>query len=480
MGDSWVRDEFLSADLGDERLNRRLMTISERFAQSPVSPINQACDDWTETKAAYRFFRNDNVAYRDITKGHCIATKERCREYPTVLAIQDTTYFNYSQHPQTQGLCPLSRNKGKHRADIVTLGLIMHSTFVVNTEGLPLGIADQKIYSRPRPAEPVDPTPKRYRNAKLPIEKKDSYRWLESLENTCANLSDIQGRVVTICDREADMYDLFFCATQLNAPLVVRANYDRAVNKRARYSEITGEKLWPLLQSKKCAARIQVQIPKQEGHEARIASCEVKFSNFVMNVPINYCEGRLKKPVDLNLHAVHVAELNCPEKHEPIDWMLITNIPIENREEALEKVGWYCLRWRIETWHKVLKSGLQVEECRLSTAARLTRYLAVMSVVAWRIFWITLIARVAPQASSYMFLNELEWKILAAKFHKLAKSDKNQSTPTLEQSVRWIAQLGGFLARKGDKQPGIMHVWRGMKKLAAMIEGAQLVREIYG
>lgn len=189
MDKSWVEEEFLATDLGDERLNKRLMTISERFAQSPVSPINHACDDWTETKAAYRFFRNDSVTYQDITKGHTVATTQRCREYPTVLAIQDTTYFNYSKHPHTQGLCPLSRNKGKHRADIVTLGLVMHSTFVVSPDGLPLGIADQKIYSRPKPTEPNDPTPRRYRNAKLPIEEKDSYRWLEALENTTANLS---------------------------------------------------------------------------------------------------------------------------------------------------------------------------------------------------------------------------------------------------------------------------------------------------
>jgi hypothetical protein len=478
MEASWTNNEFFSADLGDERLNKRLSIISERFAQSPTSPINHACDDWAETKAAYRFFRNEKIAYKEITKSHIAATKERCRDYSTVLAIQDTTYCNYSQHPKTKGLCPLSRKKGIHQNDLVTFGMIVHSTFIVGSDGLPLGIADQKIYSRPQAAEQMDAKTKKLLKDRLPTEDKDSYRWVESLENTSENLAGIQSRVVTICDREADMYDLFLRAQQLNTLFVVRANYDRTVNKKSRHSEITGEKLWDMLKQQKCEATIKVKVPKQKGHTARTATCKVRFSDFLMNVPMNYYEYKLKNPPDLNVYAVYVSEINCPEGCESIDWMLITNIPILDREHALEIVAWYCLRWRIETWHKVLKSGLQVEECRLSTSERLIRYLAVMSIVAWRILWVTLVARVSPDASCCIFLNEFEWKILAAKFNKTCKL--NLKEPTLEQSIRWIAQLGGFLARKADNQPGITHIWRGMKKFAAMLEGAALSKVIYG
>ena len=478
MDASWTYNEFFSADLGDERLNKRLSTIAERFAQSPISPINHACDDWAETKAAYRFFRNEKIAYKEITRSHIAATKERCRDYSTVLAIQDTTYCNYSQHPKTKGLCPLSRKKGKHKDDMVTLGMIVHSTFVVGSDGLPLGIADQKIYSRPQPAEPMDAKMKKSLKDRLPTEDKDSYRWVESLENTTKNLAGTQNRVVTICDREADIYDLYLRAQQLTVPLVVRANYDRTVNKKSRHSEITGEKLWDVLKRQRCEATIKVKIPKQKQYDARTATCRVRFFDFLMNVPMNYCDYHQKRPPNLNVYAVYVSETACPEGFEPIDWMLITNIPILNREQALEIVAWYCLRWRIETWHKVLKSGLQVEECRLSTSERLIRYLAVMSIVAWRIFWVTLVARVSPDASCRIFLNESEWKLLAAKFNKICK--RKLKEPTLEQSIKWIAQLGGFLARKGDKQPGITHIWRGMKKFAAMLEGAALSKVIYG
>lgn len=479
MNESWANNEFFSADLGDERLNKRLSIISERFAQSPQSPINTACDDWAETKAAYRFFRNDKVNYQEITKSHIAATKERCRDYSTILAIQDTSYCNYSPHSQTKGLCPIARKKGKHKDDIVTLGLVMHSTFVVGIDGLPLGIADQKIYSRPQPAEPLNAKTRRARNDRLPTEDKDSYRWVESLENTYANLNDVKCDIVTICDREADMYDLFLRAKQLDAQTIVRANHDRTVDKKSRYSEITGLKLWDLLKNQSCKANIQVHIPKQKNPTKRSANCEVRFSPFIMNIPGNYCEGNnIKNPEDLKLYAVYVSETNCPDGFEPIEWMLITNIPILNGEQALEKVAWYCLRWRIETWHKVLKSGLQIEECRLSTSERLVRYLAVMSIVAWRIFWITLVARTSPDASVDHLMDETEWKLLAAKFSKTGKHKLQK--PTLGQSIRWIAQLGGFLARNGDKQPGITHIWRGMKKFAAMIEGAELANEICG
>ena len=425
------------------------------------------------TKAAYRFFRNEKVKCKEITNSHIRATKERCREYSTVLAIQDTSYCNYSLHPKTKGLCPLTRLKGKHQEDSITMGLIMHSTFVVGTDGLPLGIADQKIYSRPELSKNLNAKEKREFNKSLPSEEKDSYRWIESLENTHVNLSsDTKCHVVTICDREADMYDLFLRAQQLKESFIVRANYDRRVNKKSRHSEITGEYLWELLKNQPCASKIQIRIPKQKNIAERTASCEVRFSQFTMNIPEKYCQGKQENPTDLNLYAIYISEMECPQGYEPIDWMLITNIAVLKSGQAIEKVTWYCLRWRIETWHKVLKSGLQIEKCRLSTLDRLIRYLSIMSIVAWRIYWVTLIARITPDASCRIFLNDTEWKILAIKFTK--SSVHQMKEPTLEQAVKWIAQLGGFLARKSDKQPGITYIWRGMKKLAAMLEGFQI------
>ena len=158
--------------------------------------------------------------------------------------------------------------------------------------------------------------------------------------------------------------------------------------------------------------------------------------------------------------------------------MLLSNIPIQILDDALEKIKWYCFRWRIEIFHKILKSGLKVEACRLESAERLIRYLTVMSIVAWRIHWLTLIARVAPTLTAQLFLDKLEWKILFKKIHP--QKEIPDQPPSIEQITIWIAQLGGFLARKGDGKPGIIHMWRGLNKFAHIIEGVQLARNIYG
>ena len=449
----------------------------ERFTDSPVSPINQACDDWSETKAAYRFFRNDKVQYQDITKGHQQAITNRTNTVKTILAVQDTTYFTYS-HPQTTGLCKLTKNKGKQKNEIPVVGLIMHSTLLVDTDGLPLGVSNQQIYSRPQISEEKKDLKKRSHNAALPTKEKENYRWIKALEETVEQLSEKREQVITICDREADMYDLFLRSKELNTHVLVRACQNRKVNKKYPYSEKTGQKLWELLENKDSKGTITIDIPKRDRIPARKAECSVKYTKFVMNHPINHFEKHTKKLPSIPLHAVYVSEEKTEENEDAIEWMLLTTLPVESIDQALEIIHWYCLRWRIETWHKILKSGLRVEDCRLATSQRLIRYLAVMSIVAWRIFWVTLISRVAPNASCYVFLNDIEWKILYRKFQKGKKVPKNE--PTVNQCVHWIARLGGFLARKKDGEPGIIYMWRGLKYFAAMVEAVIDNQDTYG
>lgn len=169
------------------------------------------------------------------------------------------------------------------------------------------------------------------------------------------------------------------------------------------------------------------------------------------------------------MHAVYAYEIKPPEQEEPVEWMLLTNLPVSNFQEALEKVRWYCLRWRIEMYFKVLKSGFKVEDCRLASADRLVRYLTVMSIVAWRLFMITLIARTDPQTPCTAFLSALEWKVLFRRVNKGTSLPEN--APSMGEVVVWIARLGGFLARKSDGRPGTVTLWRGWKRLTDLTEG---------
>jgi len=466
--DGWAAEEMGQVALGDKRLNTRLISICERFSEAPECPINQACEDWAETKAAYRFFGNHDVNATDILEPHRQMTAKRARPYKTILAIQDTSYFVYTRHAKTKGLGRMSLKKGKNVAKIYSNGLIMHACLGVTTDGLPLGLLDQSVFVRKLLSA------KRRRLADVtPIEKKESYRWLKSLRNTHAITDDTQ--VVTVCDREADAYELFALSDQLRSPVLVRANVDRAINRKSRYAEKDVANLWGFMQNRPAAGTKTIEIPERKAtahakaRKARTAILTIKFGAFNLSPPRNHLKHRRTHLADLPMYAVYAYEVDPPVDEEPVEWMLLTNLPVTTFAEACEKVAWYCLRWRIEMYFKVLKSGFNVEDCRLATADRLTRYLTVMSVVAWRLFMITLIARTAPETPCTEFLSDTEWKVLFRCVNKGKPLPHN--APAVRDVVIWIARLGGFLARKHDGMPGTLTLWRGWKRLADLTDG---------
>lgn len=473
----WAKSEFGGINLGDKRLTDRLVKITDQFSTSTESPINKSCENWGDTKAAYRFFQNDNVEYTDIIKCHAQSTKRRAASDNVVLAIQDTTYFNYTNHPKTTGLGLLSRFTGKHKKDILTLGLYMHTTLAINTDGLPLGLLDQKISSREILSKEKSELKKRSHNTALPIEDKESVRWLNSMEKTASIFSDQDKKIVTVADREADIYDLFALAERINTYYLVRASKNRKVNKTAIHSEISGDFLWDLMDDVAVSGKIEINVPRKGDEPKRKACCRVKYTKVSVLPPRHY---KGKKPISgsLAMYVIQVLETNPPSGVKEIEWVLCTNIPVKNYNDSIEKVKWYCLRWRIEEYFKVIKSGFNVEGCRLQSADRLVRYLAVVSVVAWRVFWLTLVSRTSQNTNTHEFLGDTEWKVLFVKYNSSHKIPK--TPPSLKQLTIWVARLGGFLARKGDGSPGIKHMWRGLKRLSDIVDGVYMKGAICG
>lgn len=467
----WAMNEFSELDLGDKRLSNRLIQLCESFSESPESPINQACADWAETKAAYRFFQNDKADASKIMKAHALKTAKRAKEHGTVLALQDTSYLIYTSHQATTGLGKLTVLKGKNVYKFESQGLLMHSCLAVTTEGLPLGLLDQQIFAR----KTVTPSSKQVGNT-TPIEEKESFRWLESLRASKQLLRDTQ--VVTVCDREADIYEFLQLSTRLEAPVLLRAKTDRPVNKRSMYQEGEIVTLWKRLKQEVSAGTFTVEVPVRKpgkhtkARDARTAELEIRFCSFNLNPPKRLS---IQTP-DLKMSAVCVSEKHCPTGVEPIEWMLLTNLEVNDIEQAFEKVKWYTLRWRIEMFFKVLKSGFNVEKCRLSDAQRLIRYLTLMSIIAWRLFMITIIARTDPELPCDQILSENEWKVLYLRVHK--KKTLPTKIPKIAEAVVWIARLGGFLARKNDGQAGTLTLWRGWKRLADLTDGYLLNQEI--
>ena len=473
---SWAAEEFAEVRLGDKRLEARLIKLFDRFSDAPESPINQACADWAETKAAYRFFQNEHVEVSEILAAHRCKTVQRAQKHQTVLAVQDTSYFVYTSHPKTEGLGKMSLKKGKKVKKIYSNGLLVHTCLAVTTEGLPLGLLDQKIFARKLRSRKAGKGKGSKPHDHLPIEEKESYRWLEALEHTKEAMGDTN--IVTVCDREADLYDFFKCSHQIGAPVLVRASADRTINRNSRYAEKGVVKLWEHIGQQPETGSYTVDIPKRsktkhcKEREARTATVAVRFGSFLFNPPRNSATHKAEHLPDIEMNAVHVLEPNPPDGEDPVEWMLLTNLPVGSFEEAYEKILWYCLRWRIEMYFNVLKSGFRVEACRLGHADRLARYLTVMSIVAWRLFMITLIARTAPATPCSTLLADQEWKVLFLKATKNKPLPKKP--PRIGDVVIWVAKLGGYLARKSDGPPGTITLWRGWKRLADLTEGWNL------
>jgi len=477
----WAAEEFAAVDLGDKRLDARLKRMCDRLSESPESPINQACEGWAETKAAYRFLQNDNVDARAIMAAHRSKTAERVRKHKTVLAIQDTSYLVYTKHTKTKGLGKISLKKGHNVGKIYSKGLVMHNCLAVTTDGLPLGLLDQKIFARKFRSEDERGRSRQGRRIQdvLPVEEKESCRWLESLSKTKATVGET--RVVTVCDRESDFYDFFNLSDQIGAPVLVRARVNRTVNKKSWYAEKDTVKLWDHVRNQPEVGSFTIDIPKKnktkkvKARDARTATVIMRFASFRFSPPRNNVKYAGQEMPSIEMYAVYVFEPNPPDGAEPVEWMLLTNLAVKTFNEAYEKVLWYCLRWRIEMYFKVLKSGFRVENCRLEHAKRLQRYLTIMSIVAWRLFMITLIARTDPDTPCTELLAGHEWKVLFLKVNKNKKLPKKP--PSVGKVVIWIARLGGFLARKGDGLPGTITLWRGWKRLADLTDGWNLASQ---
>jgi len=444
---SWCEEELSTVDLGDKRLDWRIREVATKLAAQPMASINQACEDWADTKAAYRLFANQRVTDEKILKPSQQRTRERMQEYALVLAVQDTTFLDYTRHFKTQGLGPI----GTQQQNLS--GLVMHSTLAFTPAGMPLGLLTQEIWARSEEEEQLTDEERK----KRPIEEKESYKWLKALQET-VHWTPSGVQVVTVCDREADIYEFFVEAQEAKTGLLVRAAQNRAV------MDAEMGLLWDRVEGAVPVRYLKVQVPAKAKEPAREAVVSVRFRSVKLRPPWRpKVEGR--DPLSpVLLDAVLVQEVEPPAKMTPVEWMLLTNVPVHSAEDAVERVCWYRQRWPIEVFHKVLKSGCKVEDCRLGKGERLIPYLTLSSIIAWRLYWLTHINRHFPDASCIAILADHEWRALYATIHRTSTPPKEM--PTVRQAVRWIAQLGGFLGRKGDGEPGPTVTWRGWQRLS--------------
>ena len=444
--ESWSEQEFGNADLGDSRRTQRLIELAEQRGCQPNASIAQSCGDNAATKAAYRFYENEAISMTAILSSHQQATQRRMNQESVVLAVQDTTQLDYTSHPATEGLGTLHKKKQR--------GMLMHTTFAVTPERVPLGIIHQQIWTRP-----AEDFGKKHKRKQLPIQEKESQKWLTSLEATSHMQKELPNtRVVSVGDREADVYELFTSSHQLSQDVLVRAAWDRKVEHPENY-------LWSFLESQPVAGQLTITVPRKGKQPARQAELSIRYAKVTLHPPWR------PKPVELapiTLWAVLAHEDHPPEGVEAVSWLLLTSTPVNSFQEACERIQWYTCRWLIEIYHKVLKSGCRVEERQFSTVENIKRYLAVDNVVAWRVVYLTMVGRETPDMPCTAILEAHEWQALYCFIHKTSKPP--DAPPSLKQATRWIAQLGGFLGRKGDGEPGVIVLWRGLQRLHDIVD----------
>jgi len=463
-GASWIDAELAGCALGDKRLCDRLRWLLHQLEGAMGAPLPLACQDWANTKAAYRFFSNERFGEDAILAGHFQSTASRfAATTGLVLVVQDTTEFSFRwARPETIGAigrASTGRDRNGNPRTYTQCGLLMHSSFVVTTEGLPLGLAAAQFWTR-KEFKGTNALKRQVNPTRVPIEEKESIRWLSSLEQSSALLGDPE-RCVYVGDRENDIYEFFCAARETGTHFLVRTCVDR----------LAGD-------GRRTVARVMARVPVAGQHRIEVTAEDGTVAEAVLR--LRYKRVRILPPIGkqkrypaLDLTVIHAREARKPRGRERVEWKLVTDLPVASPEGAIEKLQWYAQRWKIELFHKILKSGCRVEAARLRTADRLAKLIAVFCILSWRIFWTTMLNRIAPDAPPQSALTKAEITVIdrAVRDRPTVPAEK-----TLSHYLMKIACLGGYLARSHDRPPGNIVMWRGWSRLMDMMLGADLVQ----
>lgn len=388
------------------------------------------------------FWGNERVSHEAIIEVQRAETLLRMREADKVLLVQDTTSFNFSHHPATAGLGPLENPYCR--------GFLAHSTLAVSRVGVPLGLLEQQVWVRYD-----EETGKRHQRHQRPFEEKESYKWVKGLPQADETNSG-QGYVV-VCDAEAHIYEFLDEMAEQEFDFIVRAADARGFTE-------AGQALFASISQQTVQQRFTLSLKRRPDREARAAELELRFGPVTLKRP-QRATGRSET---LTVLVVDVVEPHPPAGEAAVHWVLLTSLPVLTIEQAQQIVQWYSYRWLVERFHFVLKSGCKLEASQLRQEAGLERLLAVYSLVAWKLLWLTYQARQTPEVPCTVALQPTEWQALYAFIHRTQSLP--DTPPSLRQAVRWIGQLGGFLARKGDGEPGVKVLWRGWTRLQDIVQ----------
>jgi hypothetical protein len=429
--DDWVEEEFANLDIGDKRLDRRAGAVLRTLMRDPESSLLKAFQSRAELAGVYRLLSNELVDAKDFVQCHSGETLKRASAFERVLCLSDTTFISYPHRSLIDGMGPFKKRKDN--------GFFLHVDFAVSDQGVCLGTVNWQDFVRDRALN------KRKTQAKRPVKDKENQRWINSYEAVDKAQKQLaaQGVATRLCyvtDREGDFYELLARAASGSADFLIRARTTRLLPSGLHIGERPdqGARL----------GSVSFDMPARRGVKARHVSQSV----YSQRVSISARRGPQRtEPVELTV--LWLMEDNVPADQSPLNWILLSNLPVTTPQQARTLVDWYRLRWRIEMLFDVLKNTCQVERLQLRSAEGIQKLCALYLIVSWRILYLMTLSRESPELPATTCFAEDELKLLTAS-QSIWSRKRLPAPKTLGQAVSALARLGGYLARKNDKPPG--------------------------
>lgn len=431
--ESFWEKELCDSKLPDERFRKNLVQMCISLERKPGLSFSSACGP-NIRKSAHRLFSKEESI--DIQSGHRKSTIERSKEESLILVCEDTTDLNYHGHQKTEGLGNLG---GRYPVS----GLNMHTAMVVSEKGQPLGLIGQHIWA------PSVREGKKKNYNKIPIEEKESYKWIRTKNWVKEHFETPKQKVLIIGDREADFYEHFKYPRSNHIDLLVRARY---LNRKVEYCG-RSMKLSQVANEAKKLGELEVEVQRQKNRKARKATLSIT------RAAIKIKSSKPKEAGEVDLYLIHIKEED-QRVSDPIDWYLLYSGQITGLNQACEMVKHYKTRWLIERFHYVLKSGMKIEALQFDNFTRLKHALQVCSLIAWKTMWTSNIAKVEPEKAAIKYFDKIEIEIL--------ENYTNKKISTTKDYILGLGTLSGFVKSKKQPLPGEKLIWQAIKLLKAI------------
>jgi hypothetical protein len=439
---TWINANFEGLELDDKRRVKRLKKIATKMLEYPEASIPQQMESWSDTKAAYRLFNTNSITFNRLQMPHRAKTKKLAKESEKpILFIQDTTDLDFTKYPETEELGPIGNHEGR--------GLMMHTCLAVEYDKkMPrlMGLPMQQIWRRKE---------KPYIKNETRTERNNRHTEAKIWATTLRRIGNPpKGKKwIEIGDRANDIFEFMDYCRQSGWNYVFRVCQNRRIKINKEITSINQTlALLPEMGTATITKRIKGKTKKQE------IKLSISYQEIEVIPPARF-KGKIK-PCKAWL-------IKVENKEENISWELYSSLPVTNLEEAIEKIEWYTIRWMIEEYHKCLKTGCSVEERQLEDAEALKALIGLLSIIALRLLEMRDQARQKGEEPAISAIPEILVKIIA-------KRDPSKGIITVREFWHKTAQLGGFLGRKSDGEPGWQTLWRGWLRLLDMWIGAEM------